>query len=150
MDEMARLSVEFSRQADAIGFRPLTVVTARSETVRTLILNRSKTLCRVGEVIGEGWLVTDPEDLTEYGSLRNQFIVMREGRWIVTIPNGNGSAGGELSGLPREVHAEDVYPLNTQREGITYMRTLDWDSSKIQTVLAKELLRMESTVAARQ
>lgn len=149
VEEMARLSEEFSRQADAIGFRPLTVVTARSEAIRTLVLNRSKTLCRVGEVIGEGWLVTDLDNRSEYGSLMNQFVVMREGRWIVTIPNGNGTAGGELRGLPRGVRAEDVYPLHTHRDGITYMRTLGWDSSKVQKLLAKELLRMERVVAAR-
>lgn len=149
LEAMATMSAEFSRQADAIGFRPLTVVTARSEVVRTLVLNRSKTLCRVGEVIGEGWLVTDLDDRSEYGSLRNQFIVMREGRWIVTIPNGNGTAGGELRGLPRGVQADEIYALNTQREGIAYMRSLGWDSSKIQKLLAKEILWMERVIAAK-
>lgn len=146
LDKMALLSVDFSRQADAIGYRPLTVVTARSEVVRTLITNREKHIYKVDEVIGNGWQVDDPDYRSEMGSIMRSFLVMQEGPWITLSPSGAGRAFGEPRGLPRGVDPNHVYAFEGPRGEISYMSYLP---SHVEDLMAKALVRAEKNGTSR-
>lgn len=138
--KMARLSVEFSLQADAIGYRPVTVVTARSEIARGFLTGRPKAVYRLLEVIGEGWVIADLESRTEWGSLWTQFIVMRHGPWIRSIPGGTATAHGEARKLPRGLDPDRVLPLRATRDEIAYVTAMSLVHN-VEELLAKALLR---------
>lgn len=160
---MRRMSVDFARRADAIGFGARRVVTFRSESrrIRTGIFKSAEhSEDAFGEFLGEGWIVvdTDPVHHTEYGDPYTQMIVLRDGRWIDAGIGGshphalespqearraNRPRGGShpwvVSGLPKGFEGKDVIGC---REPVVWVRRLEYVKAA-EEFLIETLLRAE-------
>lgn len=136
--KMAELSAEFGRRADAIGYRPLTVVTGRMDNVQSLF-GRSKSIYRFIELIGEGWYVSDPDSLSEWGSVTTSYLVMRNGPWINMCSS--SLCSGEARGLPRGMDQNRVKALDASKK-VPYVTHRDLRQN-VDEILAKALIRAE-------
>ncbi|WP_144406370.1 hypothetical protein [Arthrobacter sp. SPG23] len=138
IERMTELSSEFSHRADAMGYQPLTIVIAGSvERIREAS-GHSKTIHRFQELIGEGWEVSDPDNVDDWGVSRTRFVVMREGPWINLCSGGTGMCSGEVDGLPRNVDPGRVRGfMYLQHVNSTYL------PRNAEEILAKTLVRAE-------
>jgi hypothetical protein len=133
---MAALSKEFSQRADALGHPADHVfVTARTEEYG------SEFAYTFGELLGEGWLVSDRHGHEHDNEWRTTaFLVTRQGPWLPAF--GMQSVYGKGRGLPREADGKTVIAFAATPETIRYVTSTDIWGKDLEGLLAAELVRL--------
>lgn len=121
-----------------MGYQPLTIVTAGSGKRIRDDSGQSRTIHRFQELVGEGWEVSDPDSVDDWGVARTTFVVMRQGPWINLRCGGTGGCSGEVDGLPQSVDPGRVRAfIHFQHVDSTYL------PRNTEEILAKALIRAE-------
>jgi hypothetical protein len=134
---MSALSKEFSQRADALGHPADHVfVTARTERYG------SEFAYTFGEVLGEGWLISDQHGHErDYEWRTTAFLVPREGPWLPAF--GFQQIHGKGRDLPAETGGKTIIALAATRETIAYVTSTDIWGKDLEGLLAAELVRLE-------